>query len=146
MLRHGLGLGLGGLGRDKGFLCRDRVLLALCRDRMWSRPRGFVSRPKNCVATGYRDGRIPVCRHMSSVVTENSLSRQRSFGLVSRQRFYVATGPGAGEVKACGDRAPWMRDRVRNRAHVARDKPTTMHCVMHCLESLFMCTIKKNDP
>ena len=54
--RQGLELGLGGLGRnrgflyrDRGFLCRNRVLLVLCRDRgrcrdrMWSRLGGLVS-------------------------------------------------------------------------------------------------------
>ena len=57
MSRHGLGLGLGGLGRDRGFLYRDIVLLALCRDRgwchdkMWSRSKGLVSKHRNCVAT-----------------------------------------------------------------------------------------------
>ena len=97
MSQQGLGLGLGGLGRDKGFLCRDRVLLALCfdrgrcRDKMWSRSGGFMLRPRNCVATGWHNGHALVCttnefchdREFSfatdflkfSVVIENSLSR-----------------------------------------------------------------------
>ena len=126
--RQGLGLGRDGLGRDRGFLCHDKVLLVMCRDRgrccnrMWSRPRGLVSRHRNCVAIGLRDGRAPTsttdefCRDRESFVTidflkfsvgiENSLSRQRSFCLVSRRRFCVATGPGDGAAKALCDGAP----------------------------------------
>ena len=72
--RQGLGLGLGGLShdrgflcrdtvhnRDRGFLCRDRVLLALCRDRgrcrdkIWLRQEGLVSQHINYVAIGRRN-------------------------------------------------------------------------------------------
>ena len=63
MSRQGLGLGLGGWGCDKGLLYHDKVLLVLCRDRgrcrdkMWSRPGGLMSRHNNCVVIGWRNGR-----------------------------------------------------------------------------------------
>ena len=82
------------------------------------------------------------------VAIENYLSLQRLFGLVSRQRFFVATGLGDGEAEACEDRAPWMCDRTRNRARqrtqrahsCARYRLDTMHYVEHYLS---YCSKKK---
>ena len=109
----GLGLGLGGLGRGRGFLCRNRVLLVMCLNRMWSRPGGLVSRHKNCVVTGWRDGRALVC-------AIDEFFRDREFSFTTEiVRPCVAIGHGAAEVR--GDKAPWTSDRVRDRVHDARD-------------------------
>ena len=44
---------LGDLGHDRGFLYRNIVPLALCRDRVWSRLGGLVSRHSNRVTAGW---------------------------------------------------------------------------------------------
>ena len=74
-----------------------------------------MSRHINCVATGWCDGRAPVC-------TEDKLCRNREFSVATDfLKFSVATGPGEGADEAHGDRAPWKLDRVRDRAHDACD-------------------------
>ena len=95
MPRQGLGLGLGGLGCDRGFLYCDRVLLLLCRghgrgrDRMWSRLGGLTLQRKNCVDTGWHYGRAPAC-------PTDELRRDREFSvavdeLCCDREFFVAT-------------------------------------------------------
>ena len=64
---------LSGLGRDRGLLCRDRALLALCRDRglcrdkVWSRPGSLVSRHRNCLTIGWCDWRAACSRDRRAV-------------------------------------------------------------------------------
>ena len=83
----GLGLRLGGLGHDRGFLYRKRVLLVLCRDRMWSRPGSLVSRHINCVATGWRDRCVTEATCTISVRGADEFCRDRliKFFYLNRQ-------------------------------------------------------------
>ena len=80
----GFGAGIGDLDRDRGFLYHDRVLLVLCHDRMWSKPGGLVSRHRNCVATGWRDGRAPTC-------AANELCRDRLLKAFCHDREFSVT-------------------------------------------------------
>ena len=86
--RQGLGSGLGGLGRDRGF----------------------------------------------------SLLRQSHFGYVLRQRFCVATGPGDGVVETRDNRAPWTRNRVRDRVHDAHDSAHNVRVAVRATD-LTRCTM-----
>ena len=64
---------LGDLGRDRGFLYRNIVPLALCRDRglcrdrVWSRLGGLVSRHINRVTAGWCNGGAPARVAMHSI-------------------------------------------------------------------------------
>ena len=98
------------------------------------------------VATGCGQGREALCRNPEIVSRQGGVTgvrqttRQRSFDLVLRQRFYVATGPGAGAVEACGDRAPWMRDRVHDCVHDACDCVHSVRAAVHAID-LRQCTV-----
>ena len=72
---------LGGLGRDRGFLCRDRDRSALCRDRNYVSQQGFgLSRA--WVATELGHGRRP-CVHDKGMGATEEFCQDRD--------FYVAT-------------------------------------------------------
>ena len=109
----------------------------LCHDRLTRRVRTSV-RDKS----GTHDRRARATDFLKfSVMTENSLSRQRMIGLVSQQGFHVPTRPGGWGDKAPGawaiERLGSTRQRAQRVRNCTRDKPTTVHCVVHCLGSLF---------
>ena len=96
--------------------------------------------------TGCGQGKEALCRNLEIVSRQGGVmglhqtTRQRSFDLMLRQRFYVATRPGAGAVDACSDRAPWMRDRVHDRVHDACDCVHSVRAAVQAID-LRQCTV-----
>ena len=141
----------GGLGRDRGFLYRDRDFLALCHDR------NSVSRQGLGMGQAWVMKRVSLCRDRVFPRLGHSCRDRVSKGGVATGCFFVATHrPGLRARQSVG-RAHDIHGYARKRAHqrwwcCTRDSAHSVHTTARTIGvtgtlSRKTCPVaKKNDP